>query len=265
MSKRTAVAATVVALGTGFAACGNRTGGQSGASSDATVARVDAQSDAAVEFTCTLILGLSSTSDWIYGGDYFSLVDGTKWESITKHEEYLQDWGNPNDPVWSQAFDPADASMAHTCMKDSESPDRVIFVAFTSTADSTYNDYSNVNDPTVLANWVAGLETVVTTIQGKYPHVKRIELMTFIRGPGTSGPGMDCMPAATTDHEDMVMPWVDNAIATVAQNQPQLVTIAPKFYVGDCSWFSDVGPHFLPDGKPDLVAAEVAAYYNAHP
>jgi hypothetical protein len=63
----------------------------------------------------------------------------------------------------------------------------------------------------------------------------------------------------------VVEPWVDNAIAAVAQADPSLVYAAPKFYVGNCSWFANGGPHFLDGGQPAAVAAMVAAYYNANP
>jgi hypothetical protein len=73
------------------------------------------------------------------------------------------------------------------------------------------------------------------------------------------------MPAATTTHEDTVGPWLDDAIDTVAANHPQLVTVVPKFYVGACNWYDQVGPHFLPGGMPIPVATEIAAYYKDHP
>jgi len=178
----------------------------------------------------------------------------------------VQNFADPNDSIWTQPFDPPDAGVPHKCVANSTSPDRVIVVVFATNTDTTYNDFANPSDPTVEASWVTILGTIVTTIQAKYPSAKRIELMTMIRGPGTSGPGTDCMPAATTTHEDIVEPWVDNAIATVAQNHPSLVFAAPKFYVGACSWFAtDGGPHFLPGGQPGLVAQMVAAYYTLHP
>jgi hypothetical protein len=176
-------------------------------------------------------------------------------------------WADPNDPVWSQGFDP-DSGAPHTCTQNDKAPDRIVWVAYAETTEpgnslySTYNDYANLDDPTVLANWVSILKQGVTTIQGKYPSVKRVEIMTMIRSPE----GTDCMAAATTNHEDVVEPWVDNAIAEVAQDEPTLVFAAPKIYVGSCSWFAtDGGPHFLPGGQPAAVAALVAAYYNANP
>jgi hypothetical protein len=233
----------------------------------------DAGADAPVEsdgssgeFTCNLLLGLSSTGEWVNQGGFLTLVDGTRWEAITKEHEYVQLFADPTDTIWTQHFDPPDAGVPHSCAANSTTPDRVIVVVFATNTDTTYNDFADPTDPTVQAAWVTILGSVVTTVQSKYTSVKRIELMTMIRGPGTSGPGTDCMPAATTTHEDIVEPWVDNAIAIVAQNNPSLVFAAQKFYVGDCSWFAtNGGPHFLPGGRPDLVAQMVAAYYTLHP
>jgi hypothetical protein len=207
-----------------------------------------------------LILGVSATGEWVNQGGYFALVDGTRWEAITKEHEYVELWADPNDVIWTQGFDP-DSGVPHTCTQNSKAPDRIIWVVFAATDNATYNDYTNLSDPTVLANWESILKQGVTTIQGKYPSVKRLEIMTMVRSPA----GTDCMPAATTNHEDVVEPWIDNAIAAVAQAQPTLVFAAPKIYVGDCSWFANGGPHFINGGQPASVAAVVATYYNANP
>jgi hypothetical protein len=175
--------------------------------------------------------------------------------------EYLTLYANANDPIWTDPFDP-NPGTPHPCAQDSKAPDRIIWIVFEPSNLTEYNDYTNLNDPTVVANWVTALKAGLTTLVAKYPAVKRIEIMTFPRGPGDAGPGTDCEPAATTDHEDVVEPWVDNAIAEVAADQPTLVFAAPKFYVGNCDWFANGGPHFLDGGQPGLVAQMFAAYYK---
>ena len=102
-------------------------------------------------------------------------------------------------PDLDHSLDP-DPGLAK-CTQGSKAPDRIIWVIFEPTTLTQYNDYANVNDPTVIANWVTAIKAGLVTIQAKYPSVKRIEVMTMIRGPGTTGPGTDCQPAATTDHE----------------------------------------------------------------
>jgi hypothetical protein len=59
------------------------------------------------------------------------------------------------------------------------------------------------------------------------------------------------------------MPWVDGAIAVVVKNHPNLVFAAPKFYIGDCSWYAGVGAHFANGGKPAMVAQVVADWYKS--
>jgi hypothetical protein len=91
----------------------------------------------------------------------------------------------------------------------------------------------------------------------------------MVRGPliqaGTTYPGgYNC---DLDLEEDIVAPYVDEAIAAEATNHPGLVFAGPKFYVGDCSWWTPNGtgrgPHFVPDGQPALEAQKIADYYHA--
>ena len=261
-------------------------GSSRGAGSDA---GADVGSQAG-NFTCNLIVGFASSREWIDQGTnlggFLTLMDGagpSRWEAITLEHNYLEyASGEVPDPlrapVWNTNFDPGhdintgvpNGMISHTCAQSATLPDRVIFVAFAPTTDTRWNNFPNPTDPIVRANWVTSLEKVVSNIQTHYSGdagsgigVKRIELMTMIRGPGTFGPGMDCNNGVT-DHEDVVMQWVDDAIAIVAQNHPWLVFSAPKFYVGACNWFAGPGPHFVPGGMPMAVAEMVANYYKAH-
>jgi hypothetical protein len=231
-------------------------GGGSGAASGGAGFRDD--------FTCNLFMGVSATQEWIVGGGFDTLVDGTKWESICKANEYIFKW--PMDPaVWTQPFDGG-----HACAKNSTSPDRVVFTAYTGTNTAMFNDFAMPNDPMVVANWVTALENVVMAIQMHYPMVKRIEFTGMIRGPSPNGgTGTDCDKTATLTgksadaHEDIVMPWIDAAIATVSQHHPGLVVAAPKFYIGDCTWYAGVGAHYAGGGKPAMVAQVVANWYKS--
>jgi hypothetical protein len=221
---------------------------------------------------CTLILGVSATGEWINQGGFFAAVaDGTRWEAITKVHEYVQLWADPNDPAWSQQFDPpppSPASASHSCAQQATAPDRVILIGYTDPTDPTYQSEGA---------WENVLNQVVATIRMKYASVQRIELMTMIRGPMSQGGmtypgGVNCNPDSM---EDIVQPYVDQAIDAVATQNPSLVVAAPKFYVGDCSWWctsgSGTGPHFLcsgaagcTDGRPDLAAQMIADYYDSH-
>lgn len=208
-----------------------------------------------------MILGVSATGEWVNQGGFYKLVDGTRWEARTREHAYAHLW--PTDMTfWTAPFDPAvgptgtpTGMPAHACSQGSTSPDRVVFIAFEAIADAAYH--------TQMA-WQMNFEQVVTAIQSHYPGVKRIELMTMVRGPGTTGPGTSC----GTD-EDIIQPYIDSAITAVAMNHAQLVVAAPKIYVGACNWFDGTGPHFCANGacagKPDLVAKLIADYYKAHP
>jgi hypothetical protein len=227
-------------------------------------------------FACNLLLGVSATGEWFTPYFVDDVPAGT-WEAVTREHEYLEYWaglspdtggvtgGAVRSDIWTTPPAPA-------CTQGATSPGRAVFVAFAETSNPTYNDYADAGDPAIRSNWELALEKVIAMIQSKYPSVTRIELMSMIRGPGPPPvSGTDCQPAATTTHEDVVEPWVDDAFAAEALQHPALVFVAPRFYVGACNWFSNAGdtagtgPHFVDGGQPQSVAQEVSAYYNANP
>ena len=69
----------------------------------------------------------------------------------------------------------------------------------------------------------------------RYPGVKRIDLLTMLRGPGNRTCGSEMT---------VVAPYVDEAVATVAAKFPGLVVAAPKVEVQSCDVFTKGGPHF---------------------
>ena len=212
-----------------------------------------------------MLLGLSATAEWF--PSFVTDIGGATWEGIMREHEYVEYWaglmpdmlnGAPRPDVWTMPPTPM-------CAKNSAMPDRVVFIAFSATTNPTYGNYANPSDPTVTANWVKAIELVVGKIQMHWPIVKRIELMTFPRSP-TSAPNGDCSPMATSNHEQIVIPSLDDAIAQVVQNHPALVAATPKFYVGNCNWFN--GPnsaHFAAGGNATAVAQMFADYYKTHP
>jgi hypothetical protein len=211
-----------------------------------------------------LFLGLSASGEWVNQGGFFNLVDGTVFEARTKAHESIELW--PADTaVWTQPLDPGGpppqpGGTPHACAHNSMAPDRVLFTA--------YMDPKNVAFQTQAA-WEMALEQDVAAIQMHYPSVKRIELLTMVRGPlmqrGMTFPGgFNCNTAL---QEDIVPPYADMAIAAVARKHAGLVVVGPKFYVGSCMWWSTKaagrGPHFLPDGMPALEAQTIADYYKS--
>jgi hypothetical protein len=246
-----------------------RVGDDAGGSADAATSG-GAPDGSVSQFTCNLIFGVEVTGEWINGGGLFSLLDGTKWESITRWHEYTETFVTDN-TIYMQKFDPATMPMdwtkpsgmpEHMCAQNAMAPDRVFGFAYADTTVAMYSNWANPADPTVRTTWVSMLEALVKQIQMHYPSVKRIELLTMVRGPGTTGPGMNC---GADSMEGVVGPWVDDAIATVSQNHPGLVVPALKMYVGACNWFrGSKGPYFVMGGMPAKVAQLFADYYKTH-
>ncbi len=112
------------------------------------------------------------------------------------------------------------------CVERSDHPDRVVFTGVQwvwKTREA----------------WQEGLSAVVTNIRARYPGVKRIDLLTMLRGPGNRTCGSEMT---------VVAPYVDEAVATVAAKFPGLVVAAPKVEVQSCDVFTKGGPHFTDAG-----------------
>jgi hypothetical protein len=182
-------------------------------------------------FTCTELLGVSVTGDW-FGAGFEKLVDDGRWQARTRTHAFIELWGNPGDPIWA-------VPLASPCAKSSTAPDRVVFTGV------------NWQFKTV-EEWTAALTKAVDTIKAKYPAVKRIELLTMLRGPGNKSCGNDQMT--------VVAPVVDEAVAKVVAAHPKLVTPGPKLEAPSCAVFTKGGPHYTPEGM-QAVAKVYGAYY----
>lgn len=180
-------------------------------------------------FACTQVMGVSVTGDWFNAG-FESGNDDERWQAKWRKHAFVDLWANPDDELWA-------VPLTSPCTKNSDKPDRVIFTGvnwkFTTTAE-----------------WVDALTKVVKNIKAKYPGVKRIELLTMLRGPDNK----TCGSPMT-----VVNPEVDEAVAKVVKAFPRLVRAAPKFYAPSCEVFTKGGPHFTDDGM-----AKVANVYSAH-
>jgi hypothetical protein len=186
------------------------------------------------DFVCTELIGLWVASQW---WDTFEKgVDGNKWEFMFQHHGYLEMFADPASPYWSNA-------VSSKCTMSAAMPDRVVFLPFSLSLNT-------------MDEWVTNLTQVVETMKGKFPGVKRIEVMTTLRSPGN-------MPCANdTDPNTVVAPYVDQAIQTVADASGGLVTVGPKIELASCSWWA---------GGTDLTGAGntgagqlLAAYYQTH-
>jgi hypothetical protein len=213
--------------GTGGAATG---GGGAGAGAGGGADGGTSRSD----YVCTELVGLWVASQW---WDTFEKgVDGNKWEFMFQHHGYLEMFADPASPYWMNA-------VSSKCTMSAATPDRVVFLPFSLSLNT-------------MDEWVTNLNQVVETMKGKFPGVKRIELMTTLRSPGN-------MPCANdTDPNTVVAPYVDQAIQMVADASGGLVTVGPKIELASCSWWA--GGTDLTGAGNTGVGQLLAAYYQTH-
>lgn len=181
-------------------------------------------------YECTLLIGLGVTSEW-FTADFEKAVGDGQWQAVFRKGTFVQHWADPAHEAWSEPI-------VSPCSKAPHTPDRVLFV----TANWDFKTIDEWSDP---------LTRVVNTIKGKYPSVKRIELMTVIRPPGNVSCGGAKSPVASI---------VDEAITKVSAAFPDLVRAAPKFELPSCDAFTKGGPHLTPEGGAQ-AARIVAAHY----
>jgi hypothetical protein len=199
------------------------------------------------------VIGESPTGQWFDSG-FLQAVDPGRWECIWIAHHYTDLWANPDDPGWTTPFDPYPplAGPAHTCARDSTSPDRVIFVAAQWTE-------------TTAAQWGADLTAIVQNITTRYPKVKRVELMALTGGP----PGMPCSFTGPGTNETIIPPVGYVAIDAMPGKFPGLVFALPHFDVPKCSDFvidgSNTMPQYTAAGAVDVAARVFGPYYAAHP
>jgi len=217
----------------GSTANGGASGTPDAGSSKDAAEKPTGDGSATPQYTCNEIIGGSLAGEWFAAG-FKTFVDGARWQIIPKSEAYTNLWADPANAIWS-------TPITSPCTNGSKNPDRVIFIAF----NWTY---------TTAAQWQTDLEKIITNIQTKYTNVKRIDLMTMIRSPGNKTCGQ-------ATQEDIVQPFIDQAIATVvAASHTVQVTAAPKFYVPDCATFGTGSPHFTPAGNT-AMAKIIGTFY----
>lgn len=195
-------------------------------------AAAPAPAPAAAHYECTVVLGLTVTNEW-YNAGFEQLVPDAEWEALVKPHTFVRDWGDPNHAVWSEAT-------LSPCAARAKSPDRALFFA----ADWKYADE---------AEWKKGLTQAIATIRSKFPELKRLELLSMVRGPKNASCG---------DPKSVIEPMVDAAIAAVVEPPGGVVQAGPKFEVSDCAAFTKGGPHFSDEGGKQ-VAKLVSAHYAA--
>jgi hypothetical protein len=181
-----------------------------------------------------VVLGLKVTEEWFSAG-FEAAVGDARWQAVFKPHTFVEQWGNPQDPVWSQA-------PLSPCVEGATNPDRVLFFV----ADWKYKDESE---------WITGLTAAVNAVRFKYPAARRIELLPMVRAPNNASCG---------DPKSVVEPFVDQAITKISAQFSGLVQPGPKFEVPSCALFEKGGPHFTAEGRVE-VAKLIAARYSTSP
>jgi hypothetical protein len=187
---------------------------------------------APADYRCTVVLGLAVTSEW-YRAGFEALVDDDRWEAITKPHTFVEHWADPEHAVWKEL-------PQSPCREASADPDRVLFFA----ANFTF---------TTRAEWDQAIEGAVETLQKKYPHARRIELLSMVRAPGNTSCGSE---------KGIVNPIIDESILATSRRHPGLVAAGPRFEATSCADLEKGGPHFSEAGRM-VVAKLIADHYRA--
>ena len=187
-------------------------------------------------FVCNAMLGVSVTGDW-FGAGFETGLNGDRWQLKWRSLGFVEQWADPANDIWAVPWISA-------CTNGSNNPDRVIFTGV---------NWSYKTE----AQWETALTSVVETLKGKYSALKEIDLMTMLRAPGN----MLC-PGATTP-EQVVAPYIDQAVAAVVAKYPKLVRAVPPLYAPNCDVFLPNSPHFA-TGKAAVVAQVIRDYYLTH-
>jgi hypothetical protein len=212
-------------------------------------------------FTCNLVLGLFTTSQWFNGTNPGGAsktflqdgVDATKWEGKMQKYSYIEKWADPANAIWA-------IPTANPCAANGTTPDRVIFVGFSPgiPADQDYDKYKAQGADQ--AGWTTLLNSVIANIRMKYPSAKEIDILTMGRAPGN----MLCSNNSDTD--TIIAPYEDAAYKAVADASNGLVVVGPQYFIPDCatSYIFANDSDYTTTGSNSL-AMQVATYYVAHP
>jgi hypothetical protein len=227
--------------------------GVSGAGTGSTSGVASSGSGAAAgPFTCNLVLGLFTTSQWFNGTNpggatkdfLMDGVDATKWESKTLKYSYIEKWIPANSTNWNLTTN-------NPCAVNSTMPDRVVFVGFspgTTSMDQTQ------------AGWETLLNGMIATIRMKYPSVKEIDLLTMGRAPNNT------LCANNNDVWTVIPAYEDAAYAAVAAASTTFpIVVGPKYYVPDCNSYEFANDTDYTVAGSNAIAQQLATYYAAHP
>jgi hypothetical protein len=194
----------------------------------------------ATAFVCSQVTAMTLTREWFQAGfEENPGIANDRWQLKARQSGYITEWANPNSDFWNQA-------VQSPCANGSASPDHVVLTVLSWRPACC----------TTAAQWEAVVSSAVTNLKAKYAGLKRVDLMTVIRGPGNN-----TCPLPPVANEYIAMPAeLDAGLAAVAAKFPNLVFVTPGFEAPSCSAFVGGGPHLTPAGNAE-VAKTIAAYF----
>ena len=197
---------------------------------------------AATSFVCNQVTAMTLTREWFQAGFQQNpgMVDA-RWQLKAREHGYITEWANPNSDFWSEMIE-------SPCANGSTNPDHVVLTVL------SWAPACCVTQP----EWDAKITAAINNFKAKYSALKRIDLMTVIRGPGN----MLCPTPPATDETIVIPPELDAALAAAATKFPNLVFVAPKFEAPNCAAFSGGGPHLTTAGNTAVAKLISAAFVN---
>lgn len=223
-------------------------GGSTGAGSGGVSGSVDAGGNggtnggadgaAPTGFVCNQVTAMTLTREW-YDAGFETFVAANRWQLKAREHGYITEWSNPSSDFWNEPIE-------SPCAQGATQPDHVVLTVLSWVPACC----------TTQEQWQTQITGAINTLTAKYPGLRRIDLMTVIRGPGNQ-----LCPIAPAAGETIVIPpELDGALAAAATQFPNLVFVAPRFEAASCAAFSGGGPHLTVAGNT-AVAAMIGAYF----
>ncbi len=182
---------------------------------------------------------LTLTRQWFEGGfEKDAGIVNARWQLKAREHGYITEWANPNSDFWNEPIE-------SPCTNGSTNPDHIVLMVLSWTCCTT------------AAEWETQINLAIGNLKTRYPALKRLDLMTIIRGPGNKA-----CPAAPNAGETIVVPAsLDAALADLAAQNPGFIFVAPKWEAASCAAFTGGGPDYTTAGSA-ANAMTVATYFS---
>jgi hypothetical protein len=193
-------------------------------------------------FLCSQVTAMTLTREWFDAGFQMNpgIVDA-RWQLKAREHGYITEWANPQSAFWDEMIE-------SPCTSGSTNPDHVVLTVLSWVPACC----------TTQAEWTAQINAAIANFKAKYSALKRIDLMTVIRGPNN----MLCPTPPATGETIVIPPELDGALAAAATQFPNFVFVAPRFEAPSCAAFSGGGPHLTTAGNTAVAKTISAAFVN---